>query len=210
MLPWITNCCSRCGIPLPFRIQSTGETNVCGRCTGRNFSVDHCHALFNYSKPINRLISQFKFNARLDIGRCFGHLIGNALKNKLQSETTAPLLIPVPIHLRRFVQRGFNQSWELVQTAARVANLQADDGLVKKARYTPAQSSLKSAAQRRRNCLETFAVRAPVRPDDVSWVTIIDDVVTTMSTTSALAKALKNQGIQRVDVMCVARSSPNF
>lgn len=40
----------------------------------------------------------------------------------------------------------------------------------------------------------------------VNSVTIIDDVVTTMTTVDSLARLLKRHGIPRVQVLCVART----
>jgi len=203
-LPWTENCCARCAMPLPDGINTESSSVRCGACIEKQFEVDACRALFYYTNPINSLIGQFKFGARLDVGRCFGHLLGQAIK--LQDMRGKILLIPIPMHFRRFIQRGFNQSWELTRYASTVSNLPANQKLVQKIRYTPAQSQLDSKAKRRLNVRNSFMATKSDTWNDVSQVTIIDDVVTTMTTVSALARCLKSQGIQRVEVLCVARA----
>ena len=192
-------------MPLPDGINTECDSVRCGACIEKQFEVDACRALFYYTNPINSLISQFKFGARLDIGRCFGHLLGQAIKPQTTGRNTI-LLTPIPMHFRRFIQRGFNQSWELTRYASAVSSLPANQKLVRKVRYTPAQSKLDSKAKRRLNVRNSFMATKSDTWNDVSQVTIIDDVVTTMSTVSALARCLKSQGIQRVEVLCVARA----
>lgn len=177
----------------------------CGACIGNTFAVDRCVSLFHYSSPINKLVSQFKYSAKLDIGSCFGQLLGAALKKDpfFNSDT---VLIPVPMHPLRFLQRGFNQAWELTHAASRISGLRAENRLARKSRHTPPQSSLSSCSKRRENLRNSYILTKKPGLSGVSRVTIIDDVVTTMSTVSALAKCLKNEGIQWVEVWCVARA----
>ncbi len=204
-LPWAKNCCVRCAMPLPEGMNIESTPVRCGACTEKQFEVDACRTLFYYINPINTLISQFKFGARLDVGRCFGHLLGQAIKPRAVAKN-AILLAPIPMHFRRFIQRGFNQSWELTRYASAISGLPANQKLVRKTRYSPAQSQLDSKAKRRLNVRNSFKANKSDVWNDVSQVIIIDDVVTTMSTVSALARCLKTQGIQRVEVYCVARA----
>ncbi len=66
---------------------------------------------------------------------------------------------------------------------------------------TPSQASL-TADERRKNLKDVFKIN--YLPHE--HVTLIDDLLTTGSTTSELAKAFLAAGAQQVDVWCIART----
>ena len=62
------------------------------------------------------------------------------------------------------------------------------------------------AGARRKNLKGAFAIRDSKTARNVCSVTIIDDVVPPAAIVSDRAACLKQQGILRVDVYCVARA----
>ncbi|MCG8415822.1 MAG: hypothetical protein MI746_16530 [Pseudomonadales bacterium] len=169
-----------------------------------------CRGLYHYSSPVDALLGAFKFGGRLDVGYGLSRLLARAIGEHYGTGSKPDLLIPVPIHTRRYLQRGFNQAWELAKVAGKLNGIEVSNRLVIKTRHTEAQSNLASATERKNNLRRAFEInpRFPVR--DVTHVTIIDDVVTTMTTVTAIAKLLQRHGISRVEVWCVARASRVF
>ncbi|MEY4209858.1 MAG: hypothetical protein RLZ92_236 [Pseudomonadota bacterium] len=108
----------------------------------------------------------------------------------------------MPLHPNRYRQRGFNQSIEIARHVAKHLNIRLDLNSCARIRDTDHQSGLK-AKQRQTNLKQAFAVTKPL---SYQHIAIIDDVITTGSTASALAASLKNQGINRVDVWACARA----
>ena len=203
-LPAIGSHCQRCGLPFPERQLQQAR---CGNCLGKEFPVQQCHALFHYSSPINKLLSSFKYRARLDIGRSLGCLLAHKMSSVYSKKTAPDLLIPVPMHPRRYFQRGFNQSWELTRFCGDMTGFKTCANLVKKTRHTESQTSLSSHKKREANLHKAFAINGRMALDNVSKITIIDDTVTTMATVSALARLLRSHGIPEVEVWCIARTS---
>ncbi len=202
-LPWLGQTCHGCGMEFE---NLTLQNHRCGQCLIQSNAIDACHGLFHYSSPIDRLIPAFKFQSRLDVGSCLAELLALAMKSHYQSSTWPDLILPVPIHRHRYLQRGFNQSWELCKSVSSSINIESSDKLVRKRRHTRPQAELVSAKERAGNLRGAF-VRTPVAIEkNVKTVTIIDDVITTMSTVSTLASLLKDHGIQRVEAWCVARA----
>lgn len=197
-LPWLSSACARCGLPFVEEILADGR---CGKCLGMQFPVDGCRALFTYNSPVRELINGFKHRQRLDIGMCLATLM--ALK--FHDEQT-DLLLPVPVSYRRFCGRGFNQSWELTRQLSRKLGIRCCNRVLRKSRHTAAQSVQTSVTARRQNLRGAFTIDSTEPMEKVNSVTIIDDVVTTMSTVDSLARLLKRHGIPRVQVLCVART----
>lgn len=202
-LPWIGTHCHGCGLEFA---QVTLEDHRCGNCLGTSSTLDACHGLFHYRSPIDKLIPAFKFQAKLHIGSCMGLLLAVAMQTHFQTYGAPDLILPVPLHWRRYLQRGFNQSWELCKIVSRITGIACNNSLVRKQKHTRAQAELNNTKQRAGNLRGAFLLSESVACGNVKTVTIIDDVITTMSTVTALATLLKEHGIQGVEAWCIART----
>lgn len=114
------------------------------------------------------------------------------------------LLIPVPLHRKRFLERGFNQSELIAQELAGLSNLAVNSDLLKRKIYNEPQVGL-SASRRRENIKGIFGVDYQALSG--CWgreAILIDDVYTTGSTMSECAKVLKTAGFKRVSGLVLA------
>lgn len=194
-LPTLTGQCARCGLELD------RDVGVCGRCAMAMPAFTATWPGFSYRGAIERLVRRFKFHGDLAAGRVLAELLARRL-----AALAAPrpdLLVPVPLHPARLLQRGYNQSALLGRdVAARLSNLPWHDALAR-VRRTKNQAEL-PAERRSRNVRDAFAVtRLPGRP---GFVALIDDVMTTGSTLNECARVLRAAGVERVDVWVAARA----
>lgn len=111
-------------------------------------------------------------------------------------------LIPVPLHRKRYHQRGFNQAIEIAQPISRQLNIPLDTRCCLRRVDTTAQAEL-HADERRKNIRGAFQVRHHI---NYKHVAIIDDVVTTGATVNELAKMLRKEGVTKIEVWCCARA----
>lgn len=98
-------------------------------------------------------------------------------------------LIPVPLHWLRTAKRGYNQAEEIAKTLAKLKQSEVAS-IVARIRNTPFQSSM-THDQRHTNVKHAFALKNI----DVSLyynkhLVIVDDLMTTGSTLSQVAKVL--------------------
>jgi len=156
-----------------------------------------------YEFPANRLVQAFKFKKQLAAGRVLSHLICEYVT---QREVTLPdMLIPVPLHNRRLLSRGFNQAYELAHYTGKTFGIPLLATALRRRRNTKAQSGL-SRKQRRKNVRGAFYWHGSARPG--RHVVLIDDVMTTGTTLSECAVVLKKAGVKQVDVWVAARAIP--
>ena len=160
-------------------------------------------AVCSYAPPVDTLIQALKYGGQLAIGRVLGGLLARGASN-FGLQLDVDCVFPVPLHPRRYAERGFNQSAEIARFAARGLALPVATGLAVRRTDTRPQVGL-APADRHVNLQGAFSARQePVRGRRIA---IVDDVITTGSTAAELARALRQAGAATVDVWCVARAT---
>lgn len=187
-------CCRQCARPLPVTL------NYCGHCQQYPPAFDRLYAPWRYSFPLDQFIRRWKF------GRC--HEFAAALAELLitgfdQSQYEADMLVPIPLHWRRLLWRGFNQAEVLTATLAQARGVCEAPRVLRRVVPTKTQSMLPRAA-RIANVKEAFCARA----QDIAGlrIVLIDDVVTSGATMEAAAGALRAAGAKSVRGLALARA----
>lgn len=158
-----------------------------------------------YTGVARRMVQGLKYSDRTDLAPWMARWMLRA-GGELLAE--ADVVVPVPLHWRRFLWRRFNQSAELARAIAALSGVAYAPTALKRTRVTRQQVGL-TAREREDNVRAAFAV-PPERDILVRGrrVLVIDDVYTTGATVSAAARALKRSGAAAVDVLTFARVLP--
>lgn len=114
----------------------------------------------------------------------------------------AQLVVPVPLHPRRVLERGFNQSELLAEVVARRLGIAVDSRGLRRIRPTSPQTDL-DADGRRLNVREAFVAFRSFRHEKV---VLVDDVISTGSTVRECARALRTAHASEVVVLALARA----
>jgi ComF family protein len=108
----------------------------------------------------------------------------------------AEVLVPVPLHRKRWRERGYNQSGLLARGLSRLTSLPVVDDCLVRQRYTPPQARTANVSERQSNVTAAFTCRdGRLRGKQVL---LIDDVSTSGATLNACAGALKSAGAASV------------
>lgn len=172
---------------------------ICPLCRDGLTAFDGAYSFGGYEGPLRRLIHVFKYEGVASLAKPLGQLLGRTLPREISFD----LVVPAPMHWRRRWSRGFNHAELLARQVGRRTSLQVENAL-RRRRNTPSQSGLTNAA-RRRNLSGAIEVRQPGKVAG-RHVLLVDDVLTTGTTASACARALKRSGAARVTVLTVARA----
>lgn len=194
-LPRLSGRCRRCALEVARTV------DLCGRCTTRLPAFDAAWAGFAYRVPVERLITDFKFHRDLAAGRVLARLLAGELA--LQRASRPDLMVPIPLHHRRRLGRGFNQAEMLCSDLRNHLGGLPWASLLRRRRATRNQSDL--PAQRRGGNVRG-AFELCWLPPGTAHVSLVDDVMTTGSTLNECARVLKRAGVRRVDVWVVARA----
>ncbi|MFZ2099332.1 MAG: ComF family protein, partial [Oricola sp.] len=120
------------------------------------------------------------------------------------------VIVPVPLHARRYLARRYNQSAELSRAIATATGLAFQPGALLRRKATRQQVGL-TALERHANVRGAFHV-PPEQEIVVAGrdVLLVDDVFTTGATIGAATKALLRAGAAHVDVLTFSRVVPHF
>ncbi len=191
--------CRRCALPLEVDL---GEASLCARWAAKPPRWQAARAAIAYDDHSRQIVLDLKHAARRDGLAIVGNWLALAGQDILQE---TDILTPVPLHYRRLVARGYNQSAWLAREIAAWTGVRHCVDVLKRKRPTRSQGGL-SGRQRRRNVAGAFAVRRSRRKQvQGAVVTLVDDVYTTGSTLSACTRALQQAGARRVNVLVLAR-----
>ena len=192
--------CRRCTA-----VQNEYETDppLCEQCLREPPLWQSARSSYHYQSGIKVLMWNFKFHQNFASGKVLAQLWVDDLKQLLTDKTLAhpQALIPVPLHWRRQMKRGFNQSEYLAEQLGCALNIKVDSAFCKRIRATRHQSHL-SRPERLNNLKGAFKVSSG---QTYAHIAIIDDVMTTGSTLSELARCLLHSGqVKQVSVWCLA------
>ncbi|HKY40530.1 MAG TPA: ComF family protein [Polyangiaceae bacterium] len=177
--------------------------NACGQaaCFEQAQHLDGLPLLVaaRYRPPLSTAIVRFKYESRPELAAALARLVGPVLSSWELPASSA--LVPVPLHPRRLVTRGYNQAALLAQELSRSTGLLNLPRLLRRTREMERQVG-KSREQRIENARDAFELRRPGPPN----VVLVDDVITTGSTVRACAQALTAGGVRLAAVVAVARA----
>ena len=112
------------------------------------------------------------------------------------------VLIPIPLHWRRQIIRGFNQSYAIAAQIAKNLDIALFPEALIKVKHSPPQQKL-SRKKRLNNLRGSFRVNRNVEGLSIA---LFDDVMTTGTTMSTAAKTLRDAGAIEVVAWCLART----
>lgn len=170
----------------------------CGNC---HSSLDAHIALYQYDIQIASIIKALKYHYQEAVLRALAGDIGLFSSQIFRDRFDA--IVPVPLHKRRFAERGFNQ-------ARLIAEIIADElqspikKLLARTVQTKKQSTLSAADRQQNISADSFIYRDKAR--DINSVLLVDDVFTTGATMQAAAKKLKQHGVRHVAGFSLARA----
>jgi len=174
------SCCPVCAEKMPM-------TQICGSCLVNPPAFYRTQAAFYYESVAQDLIHALKFQQQLYVSR----LLAEVWLDKLEIGSVEAI-IPVPLHLSRLSERGFNQSLELAKQVSKLTGIPVLASVVHRVKATPSQALLDAKA-RQKNVKGAFSLRHDSSNPllKLKEVVLLDDVMTTGATLNQLALTLK-------------------
>lgn len=198
--------CTNCRHEMPLTQYHLDSKNEAVKKFYGKIAIEHASALLYFNKRgiVQELIHNLKYKGHEEIGAVLGSWYAEDLK-ELQLENPFEVVIPVPLHSKKFKERGYNQVTTFGETLANKLNLTFDDSILYRKKYTKTQSK-KNLLGRSENIDSTFDVHFSEENQNKHFL-IVDDVLTSGATLEACARALLKIPGAKISIACMAISN---
>lgn len=189
--------CACCGLPFAFEM---AEGTLCTGCLTDKPPYTTARAALVYDDLSRDMVLKFKHADQTHAVHAFIPWLRRAGADMLAQ---GDVLIPVPLHRFRLLQRRYNQSALIAQALSASCGLPWLPAALSRSKATPSQGHL-GYKERQKNVRNAFAIAQPEAIQGKT-VLLIDDVYTTGATVKECSKALLKAGAKDVHVLSVAR-----
>lgn len=187
--PW----CLKCGK----KLYEEGE--LCADCRRVSHQFIRGRALYEYD-AVASSVYRLKYGKRQEYADFFGEEMAKYLGEFIRG-VQPDALIPVPLHRKRQIKRGYNQAKLLADAVGKCMDIPVCDNLVCRVKNTlPLKEQ--NPKERQNNLKKAFIIgQNDVKLDTVI---IIDDIYTTGSTVDEVSAVLKKHGVKKIYVITLA------
>lgn len=185
---WTGLRCEICGLPL------ISEEGRCMRCRTRTWAFDSAYPLFSYSGRVRDLLTAYKKQGRRSLSILFTDLVAKILSAKFPDS----IIVPVPPRPGKMSKKG----WDQIETIMRGLEQKGFCVLRLLERLSTAEQKQLGREERETNARLSYVLRRGSHPPP--RILLFDDIVTTGATINACARALKNGGVEVVNVLVLA------
>lgn len=198
--PFITGLsCDSCGVPLLGG--EVGEIAHCDACLSAPRPWEKGRSVLVYEGMARQLVLRLKHGDRTDMVRpAVGWMAGKAR----ELATSESVLVPVPLHWRRFLRRKYNQASLLSEGLAKeLGATHCPDALLRNSATAP----MKGTREERLEAMQTAIALNPRRKEEITGrsVLLVDDVMTSGATLEACAAAISSANPSHINVITLAR-----
>ena len=204
MMPPPSRRCPRCGLPVgPYARTDDG----CPHCRSQPLRFRGVIRAGLYDGSLRSACIRAKSSTQFPLAAALANFLWLHEREEFDS-AAVDMVVPVPRHWTRQVAQPHHAAETIARVLAHRLRKPHGRGLLRKIRWTPDQSDL-SAAQRKQNLKDAFAVRSFRRLLAGQTVLLVDDILTTGTTANECSRALLNRGAAKVIVAVIAVVPPS-
>ena len=189
LMPEELGICISCRHHLPLtRHLETSENEVFHKFYGR-IPLEHASAMLYFHKKgiVQQMMHNLKYRGHQEIGTLLGNWYGEELKT-IHEKTPFDLIIPVPLHPKRFKARGYNQLTTFGQALSKTLEVPFDETILVRKVYLESQT--KKNLLIRSDIKDTVFDAQFTEKEHDKHVLLIDDVITSGATLEVCSRVL--------------------
>jgi ComF family protein len=198
--------CTHCRHEMPLTQYYLDTKNEAVKKFYGKIEIQHASAFLYFNKKgmVQELIHNLKYKGHEEIGFVLGNWYVEDLK-ELNLEIPFNIVIPVPLHKRKFRERGYNQVTTFGKALAKGLNIVFEDAILYRKKYSKTQSK-KNLLGRSENIENIFDVHFSEENHNKHFL-IVDDVLTTGATLEACSRALLKIPGAKISIVCMAMAN---
>lgn len=198
--------CTNCRHEMPLTQYYLDSNNEAVKKFYGKIEIEHASAFLYFNKKgmVQELIHNLKYKRNEEIGTVLGNWYVEDLKN-IQLKTPFSAVIPVPLHQKKFRERGYNQVTTFGNALAKGLNIGYDDSILFRKKYSKTQSK-KNLLGRSEGIENVFDVNYSEENRNKHFL-LVDDVLTTGATLEACSRALLKIPGVKISIVCMAMAN---
>lgn len=197
--------CSKCLHYLPLTHHNSLVESEITRTFKGIIPIEFGYSMLYFNKKgiTQNLIHNLKYRDKQEIGTFLGNIYARELHdNKIL--TVVDYIIPVPLHPKRFHERGYNQITSFCKSLEENLNIPVLDNVLIKNEYLKSQT-FKNKELRLENNKKAFTVQNTENLNGKHFL-IVDDVFTTGATLESCAREILKIENAKVSILTIAFS----
>ncbi|MEO7976130.1 ComF family protein [Flavobacterium sp.] len=195
--------CTVCRHEMPLTKYHLDPKNEAVKKFYGKIEIEHASAFLYFNKKgiVQELIHNLKYKGQEEVGTVIGKWYVEDLKD-LNLKIPFDSIIPVPLHKKKFRERGYNQVTTFGKALAEGLNIPYNDFVLYRKKYSKTQSK-KNLLGRSENIENMFDIIHSEENQNKHFL-LVDDVLTTGATLEACARALLKIPGARISIACMA------
>ena len=195
--------CTKCLSELPYTNYHKIPDNTIEKLFWGRVFIYSATALFKFHKKsrYQKLIHKLKYKGKKEIGFFLGQLFAYEIKNH-PKYNDIDFIVPVPLHPKRYKERGYNQAEWIAMGIADVLKTKISANNLYRKVATQTQTK-KSRLERWKNVNSIFDLKNYEQFKN-KHILLVDDVITTGSTLESCAETLLKTGNIKISIGTIA------
>lgn len=187
--------CKKCSKQL-----SDEEIEYCVDCNITKHIYNTGIAAFLYDDTISKSIYRFKYHNRRTYAEYYGEVIANKYEKQIK-RWNADVIVPVPIHEKKRIKRGYNQAELIAWELGKCLGIKVDGKVLERVVNTKPQKEM-DKTERKKNLENAFKIRHNVVK--YKKIILVDDIYTTGSTIDECARVLLEGGVAEINFISLS------
>lgn len=180
--------CIGCFIDIPRTGYHNATHSVLETLYWGKLPIEKSTAFMFYKEGYKEILLNIKYRNRYSTAEYFGQLMAREINEESDFFNGIDAIIPVPLHWKRFLKRGYNQSLYIAKGVKAVTGIPIYNDVVKRRASNPSQTRM-TYAERSLNVANIFQCTNPEKVRG-KHILILDDVITSGATSLSCAEAI--------------------
>lgn len=183
--------CLKCGKQI-----SINTDELCSDCKKNSHYFSYGACVFLYDSCMRESLMKFKYSARPEYARYYGR---EMMRLIYERKIDFDLIVPVPLHRRRYIKRGYNQAEELAKVLSTQMSIPYINALKRVRKTLPSKSLTRQ--ERRLNLKNAFKLEYDISGYNIL---LVDDIYTTGATIDLCSMILRKGDAKSIKFIAVA------
>ncbi|MDO8571869.1 MAG: ComF family protein [bacterium] len=183
---------------------ASGHGSICSYCAKKT-RISSVVCAFSYEDPlVKKVVRGLKYEFLEGVSGWMGDRLVDAWnRHGVAPHSKDVIVIPIPLHQRKFRARGFNQAELLARQFCKQTDTNLSPSVLQRVKATKSQTEL-AKEERLQNMKKAFSVCNAdiIKEKDIL---LIDDVYTTGATLHEAAAALHDAGARTISALVFAK-----